>query len=74
MYLLQVKHKLETEYKREQEIYAKERLEYDTQLTDEQKNALKQARIDRIESKEKRKYRKVIVLYIVTFNVYVSVL
>ncbi|GLV39412.1 mitochondrial transcription factor A [Carabus blaptoides fortunei] len=54
----QVKQKLEAEYKHEHEIYAKERLQYDTQLTDDQKNALKQARIDRLESLEKRKYRK----------------
>lgn len=47
------------EFAKEQEVYAKQRLEYDTQLTVEQKNALKQLRLQKRENKEKKQYRKV---------------
>lgn len=53
-----VKETFMLEYNKEQEVYAKQRLEYDTQLTVEQKNALKQLRLQKREDKEKRQYRK----------------
>lgn len=50
---------MEEEYKKEQEVYAKERLDFETHLTEEQRTVIKEARLAKSEDRQKRRYRKV---------------
>lgn len=57
--IFKIKQKMEEEYRREQEIYTKRKLDFETSLSAEQKNAMKEAKIAKAEDRQKRKYRKV---------------
>lgn len=52
------KTKLEEEYKKEQAIWLQQNAKYLSQLTDEQKEEIRQSRVEKSEEKAKREYRK----------------
>lgn len=55
----QLKAKLTDEYMKEKEDYTKIIAQYETKLTDEQKDGIRVAKQERVEGKEKRAHRKV---------------
>lgn len=52
------KSKLEEEYKKEQAVWLEENAKYLSQLTDQQKEEIRQTRAEKTEEKAKREYRK----------------
>lgn len=52
------KTKLENEYKKEQAVWLEQNAKYLSQLTDQQKDEIRQARAEKTEEKAKREYRK----------------
>lgn len=52
------KSKLEEEYKKEQAVWLQKNAKYLSQLTDQQKEDIRQARVEKTEEKAKREYRK----------------
>lgn len=52
------KSKLEVEFKKEQAVWLQQNAKYLSQLTDQQKDEIRQARAEKIEEKTKREYRK----------------
>lgn len=52
------KSKLEEEFKKEQAVWLQQNAKYLSQLTDEQKDEIRQARADKTEEKAKREYRR----------------
>ncbi|KAH8278753.1 hypothetical protein KR018_008432 [Drosophila ironensis] len=53
-----LKERLQTEYKRDQQIYLEQRTKYDATLTEEQRAEIKQLKQDIVEAKERRQLRK----------------
>lgn len=54
----QLKQKLQSEYKKEQEIYVAQRTKYDAKLTDEQRSNIKQLKQELLDAKERKQLRK----------------
>lgn len=53
-----VKLQLQSEYKKDQEIYVAQRSKYDSKLTDEQRAEIKQLKQDLLDAKERKQLRK----------------
>ncbi|KAH8383054.1 hypothetical protein KR009_006509 [Drosophila setifemur] len=53
-----LKDRLQTEYKKDQQIYIELRTKYDSTLTDEQRSEIKQLKQDIVDAKERRQLRK----------------
>ncbi|KAH8316030.1 hypothetical protein KR074_009000 [Drosophila pseudoananassae] len=55
---VKLKERLQTEYKKDQQIYLEQRTKYDATLTEEQRAEIKQLKQDIVEAKERRQLRK----------------
>lgn len=53
-----IKNKLEEEYKKEQAVWLQQNAKYLSALTEEQKQEIRQARVEKTEEKAKREYRR----------------
>ncbi|XP_030369354.1 transcription factor A, mitochondrial isoform X2 [Scaptodrosophila lebanonensis] len=53
-----LKERLQSEYKKEQQVYVEQRSKYDAKLTDEQRAEIKQLKQDIIDAKERKQLRK----------------
>ncbi|XP_061392318.1 transcription factor A, mitochondrial [Musca vetustissima] len=53
-----LKQRLQEEYKKEQQEYIEKRMKYDSKITDEQRNQIKELKQEKIEAKERRMMRK----------------
>lgn len=53
-----LKQQLQSEYKKDQEIYVAQRTKYDAKLTDEQRNNIKQLKQELLDAKERKQLRK----------------
>ncbi|XP_017004923.1 transcription factor A, mitochondrial isoform X1 [Drosophila takahashii] len=55
---VQLKERLQAEFKKDQQIYLEQRTKYDATLTDEQRAEIKQLKQDLVDAKERRQLRK----------------